>query len=428
MTQTLPAVQGVPFAALAEQFGTPLYVYDSAVLARTYTTLRDALHPGLDLFYSPKANPNLSICGYLRALGAGAEVSSAAELMTARRAGVPPEDILFLGPGKAPAELARCLDERIAAVVCESVEELRLLDGLARARGTVAPVVLRVNPAFTVKGSRLTMGGRPRQFGIDEAQLLARPELAREHPGVRLCGVHVYLGTRILDEGLVVENTRRILDLAERLAGRLGFPLDLVDVGGGLGVAYFEGERDLEVATLAAGLNPVLAAFRATHPGTRLVMELGRYLAADAGTYLTRVRYVKTSMGERFAVLDGGTHHHMAAVGIGSYVKRNFPIRLLSRSAPQTEPWQLAGPLCTPNDTLGRNVALPPLRPGDLVGVLRSGAYGATASPVRFLSHGYPAEVLVHEGRPHLVRDRETPEDLLRGQRLVPFGAAAVHA
>jgi diaminopimelate decarboxylase len=149
-------------------------------------------------------------------------------------------------------------------------------------------------------------------------------------------------------------------------------------------------------------------------------MELGRYLTATCGTYLVGVRYVKTSMGENFAVTDGGTNHHMAAVGVGSPLKRNFPMRLLNRDpGPVTEAWQLCGPLCTPNDTIGKNVPLPALAPGDLLGVERSGAYGPTASPGLFLSHGFPAEVLVDGGRHCLIRERDRPEDLLRAQHLV---------
>lgn len=155
-------------------------------------------------------------------------------------------------------------------------------------------------------------------------------------------------------------------------------------------------------------------------------MEVGRYLTAEAGTYVARVRYVKDSYGERFAVADGGTNHHMAAVGIGSFVKRNFPLRILDRVAePATEDWTVTGPLCTPNDTLGKKVALPPVREGDLVGVLRSGAYGPSASPVLFLGHGHPAEVLVLAGRPHLVRAADRVDDHLRLQRLVVDGGAA---
>jgi diaminopimelate decarboxylase len=417
---TRPEIQGIAVSELAAEYGTPLYLYDGDVLTGRMRELREQFDPRLQIFFSLKANPNVSVCALLHAHGARAEVSSITELLTARQAGVAAEDIIFLGPGKSRDELAACLDEGVAALVCESFQELALIDELAGERGVLAPVALRVNPGFAVKGSGLTMGGKPRQFGIDEAQLLADTGLARRFPHVRLMGVQVYMGTRILSEAPVVENTRRIFDLAERLSAELGFELEMVDIGGGLGVAYFPGERDLDLPELAAQLNPVVAAFADRHPATRLVMELGRYLTAMAGTYVVRVRYVKTSLGERFAVVDGGTNHHMAAVGIGSFAKRNFPMSLLNRVDDSPgEHWNVTGPLCTPNDTLAKKIELPPLRQGDLLGVLRSGAYGPTASPVHFLSHGYPAEVLVLDGKAHLIRTADRPEDMLRQQRLI---------
>jgi diaminopimelate decarboxylase len=412
-------VQGLPFAELAERFGTPLFVYDTDVLAEQYRRLRSRLTPAVELFYSLKANPNAAVCAFLHGLGAGAEVSSVVELLTALRAGVPAHDIVVPGPGKSPIELAACLDAGVRAVVCESVGELAALDELARTRGVRAPVAIRVNPAFSVRASTLAMGGKPRQFGIDEDQL-SRDLLAR-FPDLDVLGVHVYMGTRLLDADVVVENTARILDLAAALTERLGLDLRLVDVGGGLGVPYFDGEAELDLDALSLGLNRAFAAFHAEHPGSRLVMELGRYLTAPAGTYLMRVRYTKTSQGQRFAITDGGTHHHMAAVGIGSFVKRDFPMFLASRAGADSGEWTVAGPLCTPNDTLGRHVALPELRPGDLIGVRQSGAYGPTASPGLFLSHGYPAEVLVHGGRAYLIRDRDEPADLLAKQYVPEF-------
>ncbi|MFI6027229.1 type III PLP-dependent enzyme [Amycolatopsis magusensis] len=412
-------VGGIGITELAERYGTPAFVYDGNELGSRLDGLRARLHPELEIFFSLKSNPNVSICALLHAHGARAEVSSMAELLTARRAGVAPENIIFLGPGKSRAELAACLDEGIYTVVCESFGELSTLDELAAEKGIVVPVSLRVNPSFAVKGSGLTMGGKPRQFGIDEEQLFAAAGLAERHPHVRLMGVQVYMGTRILSEDPIVENTRRIFDLAERLSAHLGFPLEMVDIGGGLGIAYFDGERDLDLDVLAAGLNPVLADFAGRHPATRLVMELGRFLTAVSGTYVVRVRYVKTSLGQNFAVTDGGTNHHMAAVGIGSYVKRDFPMRLLNRyDEPAEQSWHVTGPLCTPNDVLGKKIALPPVRPGDLLGVFRSGAYGPTASPVLFLSHGYPAEVLVHNGQSYLISERDRPADLMRRQHL----------
>ncbi|MCM4081429.1 diaminopimelate decarboxylase [Paractinoplanes hotanensis] len=413
-------IQGIPMSELADRFGTPLYVYDGDSLREQYQGLRDRLDPALEMFYSLKANPNLAVCALLHSVGARAEVSSMTELRTALMAGVAPGNIIFLGPGKSRAELEACLDEGVYAVVCESFGELGLLDELARERGVEAPVMLRVNPTFAVKGSGLTMGGKARQFGIDELRLFDEPDLVKNHPGLRVLGVHAYMGTRILDPGVIAENARRIIDLAERLAERLDFPLEVVDVGGGLGVAYFPNESDLDPRAVAELLNPVIERFRAAHPQARLLLELGRYLAGPSGTYVTRVRYVKTSMDERFAVTDGGTNHHMAAVGIGSFVKRNFPMRLLNRSGDDAGPWNVTGPLCTPNDTVGRNVELPELQPGDLVGVLRSGAYGPSASPVLFLSHGHPAEVLVDGGVARLVRRRDTVEDLLGPQIFAP--------
>ncbi|MBL6278380.1 alanine racemase [Micromonospora fiedleri] len=416
------ALGGVPVTELVERFGTPLYVYDGATITDRYQQLRERLHPAVQMFYSLKANPNISVCALLHSLGASAEVSSLTELVTAERAGVPAEDIMFLGPGKSRTELTACLKGEVT-LICESFGELALIDELAAELGSTARVVLRVNPSFAVKGSGLTMGGKPRQFGIDETALLAESDLAGRHPSVRLCGFQAYLGTRFLSEAMIVENTARILDLAERLGRHLAVDLEVVDVGGGLGVAYFAGEQDLDVAALTDQLNPVFAAFHARHPQTALVMELGRYLVGHSGTYAVTVRYVKESMGERFAVADGGTNHHMAAVGIGSFVKRNFPMRLLNRdSTAEPVKWNVTGPLCTPNDTIGKAVELPgDLRPGDVIGVDRSGAYGPTASPVHFLSHGYPAEVLIHQGEPRLVRSRDDVESMLAAQILHDF-------
>lgn len=421
MTEQHPSehtVQGIPVSALAERFGTPLYLYDGDRLRGTYRELRDLLDPRIDIFYSAKANPNVSVCAVLRAEGAGIEVSSLAELATALRAGARPQDVIFLGPGKSAEELRACLDAGVHAVVCESLEELTALDALAPPEGV--RVLLRVNPLFSNKGSRLSMGGKPRQFGIDEEILDGAGPLLRSLPRVRVEGVHAYMGTRILDADAVAANTRGILALAVRLSAELGFPLNTVDIGGGLGVAYFDNEKDLDVAAAARGVNAEVAAFLGEHPGCRVITELGRYLAGWCGLYVVRARYVKQSRGEWFVVADGGTNHHMAAVGIGSFVKRNFPIRSLTRpDEPGRRPYTVTGPLCTPNDVIGKQVELPDVEPGDLLGVERSGAYGPSASPVLFLSHGHPAEVLVLDGQAHLVRRRDTVEDLLGRQILV---------
>lgn len=415
--------EDVDWNGIAARYGTPTYVYDGDWLAANLQALRSTLHPSLEVFYSLKSNPNRGVYDVLHAAGARAEVSSLAELRLVLDAGTDPADIVFLGPGKSGEEIEACVEAGIYAIVCESFAELELIDAAAHAREVRQRVMLRVNPALSIAGSRLTMGGKPRQFGIDEAEILAAGPALTAFRHADVAGVQVYLGTRILDAGVIVKNTTYILDLAERIAQATGIRLEAVDIGGGLGAAYFDGEEELDTAVLAKDLNPLLDRFASAHPETRLIMEAGRYLTALGGTYLMRVRYTKKSMGENFAVADGGTHHHMAAVGIGSFVKRNFPIGLLSRTAEPSEEagrWNIAGPLCTPNDTVAKGVALPELRPGDLIGVLRSGAYGPSASPVYFLSHGYPAEVVLRGGRSFLVRRRDTVDDVLGKQSTYP--------
>ncbi|MER7129012.1 type III PLP-dependent enzyme [Streptosporangium saharense] len=401
---------------LAREYGTPSYVYDGARLTEAMRRLRTWMHAGVEVFYSLKANPNVSVFGLLRAHGARAEVCSLGELRTALMAGAVPDDIVFLGPGKGDEDLVACLETGVYAIVCEAFDELDRIEYLAGERGLRQRVLLRINPATAAAGARLAMGGKPRQFGIDEAAVLAEKDLAHRYRNVDLAGVQVYAGTRILDWRTVVANTRYTLDLAERVATVTGMRLDAVDIGGGFGVPYFSGEDELDLAALAEEMNPLIDVFLDRHSGTRIILESGRYLTADSGVYLVAVRSVKESLGKRFAVTDGGTHHHLAAVGLGSPLRRNFPISLVGSDDEPSGEWNVTGLLCTPDDTLGKGVALPDLKPGDVLGVHQSGAYGLTASPGLFLSHGFPAEVLVHDGRSYLIRARDEQDDLLRKQ------------
>jgi diaminopimelate decarboxylase len=411
------AVQGIAISDLTEEFGSPLYVYDGNEIERAYQELRTNLDDSVTMFYSLKPNPNVSIVNLLRRQGAGAEVCSMAELTTALWAGVDPGAILFSGPGKSAQELRALVDLDVRAIICESFDELRQIDALGRDAGRRVRVLLRTNPDFGVQGGRLTMAGRPRQFGIDEEQVLTATRLVADHPHVRILGIQVYTGTRILDAAVVVENTRRIFDLADKVAAGLDIPLELVDIGGGIGLANYPGEQDPDPKVLVEGVNDAVAAFRNRHPGAAVALEPGRYLVARGGVYVMRARYVKYSRGERSVVTDGGTHQNMSAVGTGTYLKRNFPMCLLSdMDRPPVGPCTVTGPLLTPTDVIGKRVELPEIAPGELIGVLRMGAYGPTASISYMNGQGYPAEVLVHNGRPHLVRRRDRPEDLLNRQ------------
>lgn len=396
-------VGGIPLDELAAEHGTPLYVYDRDVLAATWSEFRAALPDGVAVFYSVKANPAGAILEWFVERGLGLEVASAGELDRAVAARCPPERIVFAGPGKTDAELERALVAGIGELHVESIGEAARLAAIAERLGRVAPVVLRVNPAGTVGGAALRMGGLPSPFGIDEEALDEAVDGVVANEALDLLGVHLYVGTQILDAAALADHARRAVEVARRVSARSGRAVRTIDLGGGLGVPYFEHEGRLDLAAYAGGLREVLAEAR-ENPSlrdARWIVEPGRFLVAEAGLYVVRVVDVKVSRGETFVVADGGMHHHLAASGnLGQTIPRPFPIVAPERlEEPVEGRVSLVGPLCTPLDVLGRRVALPRLAPGDLVAVLQSGAYGRSASPLGFLSHAAPPEVWVGEGR-----------------------------
>lgn len=410
-------IGGLAVGVLARRFGTPLFVYDAAVLDRAWIRLRDALPPEFAIYYSVKANPNGAIVRHFVAKGAGLEVASVGELRRALAAGCAAQDILFAGPGKTQDELEQALAHDIGEIHVESEREARRLGDLTRRLGRRARVALRVNPAAEVQGGAMRMGGKPAPFGVDEEQIDGVLELLLSEPGIEFRGIHQFSGTQILDSAVLVMQYRRGIEIARRVAARLGRALATVDFGGGLGIPYFAAESELdldklreEVAALMADVHgDVLLA------GTRFLVEPGRFLVGEAGVYVTRVTDIKVSRGKTFVVVDGGMNHHLAASGnLGQVIKRNFPVAVLDRvRSGGTETMDVVGPLCTPLDTLARDVLLPAVRIGDLVGIFQSGAYGMTASPLGFLSHPTPAEVLVDRGAATLIRPRLAADALL---------------
>lgn len=410
---------------IAKTIGTPFYVFDATRLRARCAALKAAF-PSVDFLYSLKANPNLSVVRELVRGGMGCEVCSELELETALAAGVPVQKLLFVGPAKSDAELQKSVLGGIKAVVVESAEELGRLDAIARSCVTQQDVALRINPDFRVAGAKLNMSGRATQFGIDQAILFDVLKQAAGYVNIRIVGVHVYMGTRILDHTTIVNNSRQILNLAEEVQGALSHPLHFVDIGGGFGVPYHEGEAELDLNALERDLTPVLADYEQAHPETKTCIELGRYMVADAGRFVTSVRETKATKGENFAVCDGGSNVHIAASGNGSLMRKNFPVTLL-RKTPQAEApegkWTLTGPLCTPMDIIGKDVSMVAPSIGDLICIHQSGAYGATASPVNFLGFGQPAEVMIDGDHVDLVRQKASNVAILMDQRTRPLTA-----
>jgi diaminopimelate decarboxylase len=406
----------VPVGAIAASFGTPLFIYSADVLDREWSALRETLPPQFSICYSVKANPNPALLRHFLARGCGLEIASGGELHLALRAGCAPDKILFAGPGKTEAELELALKHEIGEIHLESLVEADRVSALSRRQGIRAKVAIRVNPSGEAQGGAMRMGGKPAPFGIDEETLDdVVPRLAAD-ADLDLRGVHLFAGTQILDHVTLLRQYRKGIEIARRVAGRLGRSLHTLDFGGGLGIPYLASDEPLDMPQLRAGLASLMAEWAEDRifAHTQFIVEPGRYLVGEAGIYVARITDIKVSRGKRFLVLDGGMNHHLAASGnLGQVIKRNFPVAIVNKLlGTSREPVDIVGPLCTPLDVLARDVGLPSAEVGDLVGVFQAGAYARSASPLGFLSHPTPPEVLVQGGRPRLIRRPGTYDDL----------------
>lgn len=404
---------------LVDALGTPLFVYDHDVIQGQIDKLRSLLPDRFDLYYSIKANPNAAILRHFVRAGCGLEVASQGEISQALAAGCSADRVIFAGPGKTESELAAALDAALHEIHVESLEEAYCISELAQARGVEARVAIRVNPIGGAGGA-MQMSGRAAPFGIDEEDLDRVLTKIRKRPGLCVVGIHLFMATQILDASTLIEHYRHALALARRVAAKIPGPLQTIDFGGGLGTPYFAHEDELNLEELARGLDTIDQQMGQDEllKDTRAIMEPGRFLVSESGVYLTRVTRVKRSRGKVFAIVDGGMHHHLAASGnLGQTIKRNFPVAVVNKMhLAATETTEVVGPLCTPLDMLARRLDLPPVEAGDIVGVFQSGAYARTSSPLGFLSHDSPAEVLVSGGVARLIRRRGAASDLLRDQ------------
>ncbi|WP_341209036.1 pyridoxal-dependent decarboxylase, exosortase A system-associated [uncultured Sphingomonas sp.] len=387
-------IGGHDAAALVAEHGSPLFVYDAALVAAQVARFRAAMPAGIDLHYAIKANPLPALLARIAPLVDGLDVASAGEL-TRALAVKPAAAISFAGPGKRDDELAAAIAAG-ATINLESAGEARRALAAGERLGVVPRLAVRVNPDLELRGSGMKMGGRASPFGIDaeQASAVVREVIAA---GADWRGFHIFAGSQALDAAAVSETQAATLALAARLADEAGAVPPLVNLGGGFGVPYFAGDVALDVAAVGAALGEALAARAEVLRDSRYAIELGRWLVAEAGVYLTRVVDVKQSRGETFVVVDGGLHHQLAASGnFGTVVRRNYPLAVAERmgAAPDGE-MSVVGCLCTPLDRLGDRIALASVDVGGTVAIFLAGAYGATASPAAFLGHPAPGEIVV---------------------------------
>ncbi len=389
-------VGGIPLERLVDRVGqTPFYAYDRELLTRRVAELRAALPASIKLHYAMKANPMPAVVNHMARLVDGIDVASGGELLVALDSGADPHEISFAGPGKRHGELRQAVAAGILINI-ESFREVAELGAIRQATGWPVRVAVRVNPDFELKGSGMKMGGGPKQFGVDAEQV---PELLAEigKAGLAFEGFHLFAGSQNLRPEAIVEAQQKCFELALRLAESAPAPVKFLNLGGGFGIPYFPGEQRLDLSSIGANLAAIVAEAAEKMPQAEIVIELGRYLVGEAGIYVTKVLDRKVSRGLTYLVTDGGLHHHLSASGnFGQVIRKNYPAAIGNRmDEPAGEAVSVVGPLCTPLDILADKMPLPEARPGDLVVIFQSGAYGATASPRGFLSQPDLVEVLV---------------------------------
>ncbi|MFP4388902.1 MAG: hypothetical protein ACLFPR_08130, partial [Desulfococcaceae bacterium] len=324
------------------------------------------------------------------------------------RAGIPFEAMEFSGPGKTEAELRAAVQAGVGTVNAESLDEIRLLDRIARKTGKTVFVGIRINPELPVEAGGIRMAGAT-QFGIDAADMDdALAEIRKAGERLRFSGIHVHAGSQVLDSTHVVDTLEAVLELAQQAESEGKMPCRKINFGGGWGVPYFPGQEPLDLELIAEELADLLddSGYRQLVSRCRLILEPGRFLTAEAGVFAARVLYRKRVRGREVAVLDGGMHQNYLIVGgMGQVIRRNFEMDAIPNpAAPPPEPMSLeldvAGPLCTPQDLLAERFAVyHQVRPGDAVVFFNCGAYGLTASPVDFLGHPRPDQILVEPAR-----------------------------
>jgi diaminopimelate decarboxylase len=402
--------EDVPVSAIAGRAGTPVYVYSRNTLVQHFRRLSEAyaaVQPQIG--YAVKANGNLALLKILAQEGARFDVVSRGEIYRVLQAGATPDRIDFEGPGKREDEIAYALGVGISTFNVESEAELDLIDRVARGRGQVAQVGLRVNPDVDPKThAYITTGKRESKFGMDVERARRLAEVVSERSGVRLTGLHVHIGSQITHVDPYVEVVTRLLALAHDLRG-FHPGLKSVNIGGGFGIHYREDEAP-EMREYADALVPLLR-----HSGFDVHMEPGRLLVGNAGILVTRITYVKQSGAKRFVICDAAMNDLLRPSLYGAFHR----IEPVAPRAGEALPADVVGPICESGDFLAQDRPLPPVEPGDLLAVRSAGAYGFVMAS-NYNARPRAAEVLVDGGRFGLVRERESLEDLVRGETADP--------
>ena len=403
------SVEGVSLASIAEQFGTPCYVYSRAALTAAYQDYAAALQGRNALVcYAVKANSNLAVLNVFARLGAGFDIVSGGELARVLVAGGDASKIVFSGVGKSRDELMMAVDADIHCFNVESPAELGHLNAVAAEQGKKAPISLRVNPNVDPKTHPyISTGLRTAKFGVAYEEALALYRQAAALPNLEIKGIDCHIGSQLLDPAPAAEAAEKVLALVEALA-KEGIVIQHIDLGGGKGIRYRD-ETQLSAAEYLAPLLKVLAGRK-----EKLLLEPGRSLVGNAGLLLTKVEVLKHGEEKDFAVVDAAMNDLARPALYDAY---HDIVPVTPRSG-DPRCYEVVGPICESGDFLGHDRDLT-LAEGDLLAILSAGAYGMTMSS-NYNTRPRAAEVMVDGDTVHLVRQRETIAHLLAGESLLP--------
>jgi diaminopimelate decarboxylase/L-glutamyl-[BtrI acyl-carrier protein] decarboxylase len=386
---------------VVDESDLPVFLYSRRIIEKKYDELAECLPKGFEIHYAFKANPNREVLEILRSLGLGADVASHGELRLARQIGFSPEKIEFTGPGKTLEELSMAIDFGISSINVESVSEIRKIADLCRQKDKTANVGIRVNPKAQSSAAAMKMGGDA-QFGVIEDDLAeAFSFLSANKNRIHFTGLHMHLGSQFLDAERLISNFRFILEKACDIAARYGVKIAKLNYGGGWGIDMFGKKPPLDLTTLKHGLSDLFdePVYGRILENIRLIVEPGRFLVAECGLYAVEVLYRKKGYQREFLIVNGGMHqHYSAAGGIGQVIRRNYEIDVLSDNEQdgKTVHYTVTGSLCIPDDILATELVLhSQISEGDVLLFFNSGAYAFTASPLHFLSHSFPREIIL---------------------------------
>jgi diaminopimelate decarboxylase len=398
----------VPLSHIANNFGTPAYVYSRAAFSDQFMAYQNALgdHPGM-ICYAVKANSNIAVLNVLAKLGAGFDIVSVGELERVLRAGGNPERIVFSGVAKTVAEMQRALEVGVHCFNVESQAELKRLNDVAVSMDVTAPISLRVNPDVDAQTHPyISTGLKENKFGIDIEEAINVYQLADNLPNIQVRGVDCHIGSQLTSIDPFLDALDRVLRLIDRLSD-LGITIDHIDLGGGLGVTY----KDEQPPAIADYMEEIKV--RLGDRTLSLAFEPGRSIAANAGVLLSRIEYLKPTAHKNFAIIDAGMNDNIRP----SLYQAWQNVLPLQQKSGDTLEWDLVGPVCETGDFLAKDRHLS-LQAGDTIALMSAGAYGFTMSS-NYNSRGRAVEIMVDKDQVHIIRERESFEDLIRGEKLL---------